>query len=658
VLRRLALAAALSLAACAGRLGAPPLPPQVTPQSVAPAAKELYVALLQGNAVYVYEPGDNSPMRKITQGINEPIALAQDAAGNLYVANGGELGHHYKGSITMYPPGSDKPALTITAGLGELNAIAVDAAGDVFAANRDAYSVYEYAAGTNKIARAITAGIVAPIALAVDSAGYLYVSNCQRCVYAAPNATLTIYSPKVFHLLHTIAYSWRHGPGEMQFDNGGNLYVVAGVGIEVYAPHSTKRLRAIAGAAGTFCLDAANDVYSGQSKYVNGGGHVLVYLAGAKTPSYTIAKGIYDPTGLVTDSRGVLYVSNGAHNTITLYARGKPALLRTIVVATGLDDPDALAMDSLGNLYAANNYESTVTIYSPTSAEVVRTITEGVASPSLMMFDGSGNLYVASYYGVGGDAAGFVTIYRPGSSKPYKTLTEGIYGPNYAFAFDADGNFYVASGCPEDSHPIAEYSAKTRTLLRTIGRAGICPSSMTFDASGNLYVAVVGLPGDVSVFAPGSSDPKYQITDGVNYPDGVVFDASGNLYVSNAYGGNSRHWGSISVYHPGAIHPFRRLTSGLHNGPGQPTFAPSGDLYVVSGNEILGYGPTGEKPILIIHDRQSPTSPLFDPRGDLYVANRRESIHSSVTQYAPDSDSVLRTITGVRAYPASMVFGP
>ncbi|HLY04008.1 MAG TPA: hypothetical protein VKR56_16100 [Candidatus Cybelea sp.] len=661
MLRWLAPAAAvIFVASCTGRWAAPALPARPAALHALSAPKALYVANRWGSSIYVYQPDSPVPSRKITQGLDGPFTLAEDASGNLFAANGGS-GRRSKGSVTVYAPGSNTPARRITDGLGDLNTMAVDAAGDVFAANRSSYEVYEYAAGTTKISHTITAGIEAPVALAADSAGYLYVSNCQHCLYPVTHDTLTIYSPKTFKLLHTITTSWRRQPGQLGFDRSGDLYVDMGGDIDVYAPHGTKVLRTIDGAAGAFCFDASGNLYSGQAKYVNSGGRVLVYRPNEMTPAYTITQGIADPASLATDAGDDLYVANPARNNIVAYEPGKKTPLRTIIVATGLDFPQALALDGENNLYAANQYESSITVYPPGSSEVLRTIYDGIASPSALAFDRSGNLYVVNYYGTGGSATGFVTVYEPGSSQPWRKIAKDIHGPGYAVAFDAAGNLYVGSGCPNNSYPIAEFAAGKRTLLRMIGRSGICPSSMAFDASGNLYVAVVGLPGAVSVFPPGSSDPKYMITDGINYPDGLLFDSSGNLWVSNAYGGNGRRWGSISAYRPGAMHPFRQIRplDGGH-GPGDPLLGPSGDLYVVSGNEILAFAPAGnDKPVRIIRQGlRFPTSPVFDSDGNLYAANPAASNRSTVTEYAPGSDKVNRTYPPAKAYPESIVFGP
>jgi DNA-binding beta-propeller fold protein YncE len=72
-------------------------------------ASELWVANAQGNSVAEYDvasPG--SPIEVLTRGISEPLGIAVDDDGNVYVAN------NASNSITVYPAGSTSPAQTWT----------------------------------------------------------------------------------------------------------------------------------------------------------------------------------------------------------------------------------------------------------------------------------------------------------------------------------------------------------------------------------------------------------------------------------------------------------------------------------------------------------------------------------------------------------------
>src|SRR6266581_804323 len=110
-------------------------------------------------SVTVYAPGAGgtaAPTRTITgahTGMNGPVGIARDAAGNLYVANAGNSCCGLGNSITVYgsrATGNATPSAMITGGSTGLNrpvGIALDAAGRIYVANSGNNSITVYAAG-------------------------------------------------------------------------------------------------------------------------------------------------------------------------------------------------------------------------------------------------------------------------------------------------------------------------------------------------------------------------------------------------------------------------------------------------------------------------------------------------------------------------------
>lgn len=651
---RFALAAAFVAAACSGRSGAvipPAPPPQVTSSSA------LYVANRWGDSIFVYEPGGDRPARRISREIASPIALAQDRFGNLFVANSPP---RKPGWVSVFPPGTTQPARKITNGIKLLSFMALGPQGNVFVANFRGKAVYEYAAGGTSITRTITQGVIWPAGISVDAAGYLYVSSCVRCVDPFSDNTVTIYAPKGTSPLGTIRTSY-HQPGEIDFDARGDAYVDVDRDVHVYAKHSAKRLRTLSGAAGTMRFDAAGNLYAAQQKYDGTGGRVSIFAPGATKPSYAITKGIYSPGALTIDTAdNDLYVANSSHNDIAVYSPGRREPSRTIPVATGLEDPQAIAFDRDDNLYAANTYESTVTVYAPGSSKVMRTIVKGVVNPSALTFDSSGNLYVANVFGNegGSEIGGSISVYAPGISTPFLSLVAGLRGANYSLAFDRAQDLFVASGCPFQNVPIAVYAHTSASVLRTIAQGVSFPCAIALDASDNLYVANVG-SNNVLVYPPGASTPSRTIVRGIDDPEGLAIDRSGNLFVANARGaGAGRRWGSVTVYPPGSDAPSRTITRGFTggDGPSSPVIGPSGELCVVDLPKIVIYPHGGSAPMVTI-DRglHAPASPIFDRAGNLYVANQNGS---TIVEYAAGTNTIVRTIPAVKAYPDALIFAP
>ena len=74
--------------------------------------------------------------------------------------------------------------------------------------------------------------------------------------------------------------------------------------------------------------------------------------------------------------------------------------------------------------------------------------------------------------------------------------------------------------------------AQTATLYATGFHQ---PTSLTLDATGNLYVATYGTNSVVKEDATGAIIATYT---GFNYPFGLALDDAGNLYVGSEFGSN------------------------------------------------------------------------------------------------------------------------
>jgi sugar lactone lactonase YvrE len=158
--------------------------------------------------VKVYPPGKDQPSRKITKGINAPVAMIFDADGNLYVANcpGCYYGRS-RGWVAEYPPGGSAPLRVLKSGIYNPTGLALGDNGQLFVANRPSRSgrdskagwIAVYRSSGSKPLRRITDGTEGVASMAVDAEGYLYAANSWK----AKNAIL-VFTPDGSRLVRKI----------------------------------------------------------------------------------------------------------------------------------------------------------------------------------------------------------------------------------------------------------------------------------------------------------------------------------------------------------------------------------------------------------------------------------------------------------------------
>jgi sugar lactone lactonase YvrE len=285
-------------------------------------------------------------------------------------------------------------------------------------------------------------------------------------------------------------------------------------------------------------------------------GSVLVF----KTPAFklvrTITQNVNTPVGLELGPGDRLYVGSNSHNynAVNEYSRNGRTFLKTI---SHLRGPEQIAFDSQGNIYV-RRYNA-VNIYSASNPRSMREIK---VNSDFIALDASNNLYAATRY------QNAVNVYAPGSKTPTRTITDGITEAQ-GLAFDTSGNLYVANsgsttgeGCGTDPGSVQIYAPGASSPMYNIsGAQGICqPFRLTFDATGNLYVANIsrldgGPPSTVTVYAPGGNTLLRTITDGVSSPWSLALDKAGFLYVAN------RFIGTITVYSPGSTELVQTLSN-------------------------------------------------------------------------------------------------
>ncbi|HEY1682557.1 MAG TPA: hypothetical protein VGF98_13015 [Candidatus Tumulicola sp.] len=141
-------------------------------------APVLYVAQYNGSRILLFDPRkhDKNPIGQITDGVQDPMGLATDNKGDLYVLN------TIYPSVTMYPPGSKEPSFTISKGISFAPyGLAVDSSGDVFVSEQEPDAIVGYRAGSTSPFERITFK-ADPVAFGIDREDDLIVINGSEVV--------------------------------------------------------------------------------------------------------------------------------------------------------------------------------------------------------------------------------------------------------------------------------------------------------------------------------------------------------------------------------------------------------------------------------------------------------------------------------------------
>ncbi len=479
--------------------------------------------------------GDGGPA--IAARLYDPIDVAVDAAGNLYIAD--RLNRRVRkvdaaGIITTVAgtgvggySGDGGPA--VAARLSLFSSVAVDAAGNLYIVdtnNRrirkvDAAGVITTVAGSGGVGYggdggpATAARLNDPVDVAVDAAGNLYIADRLnhrvRKVNAADGVIVTAAG--------TGAAGFGDGgpataarlvfPTRVAVDGAGNLYI---------ADTGNHRVRKV-NAAGVIATVAG----TGESGYNGDGGRAA-------------AARLYNPEGVALDGAGNLYIADRLNNRVrkvdaagiiaTVAGSGRYGYSGDGGPATAarLRWPEGVALDGAGNLYIAD--KNSHRIRKVDAAGVIFTVagngTAGYSgdggpaaaaqlnSPEDMEADGAGNLYIAdknNHRVRKVDAAGVISTVAGSGTAGYSgdggaAAAARLNRPE-GVALDGAGNLYIAD--------------RTNLRIRKVDAAGV--------------IATVAGSGGGGYGGDGGLATAARL----NNPYDAALDGAGNLYIADGW---------------------------------------------------------------------------------------------------------------------------
>jgi|GEM_PF-125238 len=583
-------------------------------------------------------------------GLNQPFGLAEDAMGNIYVADGDNS------VIQKFPAGGGAP-VQLGTGLDFPVGVAVDQFGNIYIADAGNYNIYEIPAdGSGQITLSTEDEFSEPSGIAVDAQRNLYITNLgtqQVLMLPAIGG-----SPKVLA-------SGFSSPEGIAVDAYGNVLVIDnGAGALKEIPAGGGNVITLASGFG-YPKGVSVDAYGFAYVSDAGGSSVTRVPVGGGNP-IKISTGYYSPVAAILDPSGALYVLEYGNNQVKKVSQTggfsiSPALPNGLVfdASTGTisGTPTMLSPSTLYTITGYNGSSTgtgTVNIKVGASATLSNNanlnnlvLSEGTLSP---VFNASTLSYTAtvanSYTNIvltpfTADASATVNIngnpVNAGSPSSPVTLNvgdntisititagDGVTTQSYSLTVIrlSNTNLGLSYQSPQNypvNTPIAPLAPVSNGISPlnygnpSVYASGLSqPFSIAEDAQGNVFVADAG-HGQVKKIPSGGGNPQVFGT-GFIEPVGVATDASGNVYVVDA---GTYYITEISASGTSQI----RLASGYQfKQPSGIAVDAAGNVYVSNSgtNQVIKIPYGSGAPVVLATGLNNPQGLAVDGMGNVY----------------------------------------
>jgi uncharacterized repeat protein (TIGR01451 family) len=509
--------------------------------------------------------GDGGP--SISAELNDPVGLAFDVAGNLYIADIENqrirevvFGNGTRAATTTIVTSSANPALpaspvTFTATVTTAGAQApvgavtlYDGAIPLIAAALNSsgaitYTTSSLALGTHSITAFYTGdpnnlsstSAVLSQTIAGDAPVPVLTSLSPSSAYAMESAFILTVNGSDFVSTSTVL--WNGSIRATTFLNSAQLQAAitaADIGVSGSA---TVTVLTPAPGGGVSNGLAFNIQMAAAGTIVTVAGNGSAGFKGDGGPATAAELNLYAPSGVVLDAAGNLYISD-TDNSIIREVSAMTGMITTVAgngnagdggdggpaTSAGLYRPSGVAVDTAGNLYIADTYNSRIREVNATTGVITT-----VAGDGLFGYSGDGgpatSAELSSPEGVAVDAAGNLYIADTANSR----IREVSAAAGVITTVAGGGNAGLGDGGPAASAELNE------------------PVGLAVDAAGDLYIAdtenyrirevsvgtgvITTVAGDGNYGRSGDGSPATSAE--LEGPESVTVDMAGNLYIAD-----------------------------------------------------------------------------------------------------------------------------
>jgi sugar lactone lactonase YvrE len=584
--------------------------------------------------------------------MKEPWGMAFDAAGNLYVVdyNYNGFGSPNNGNVYKYTGGTGTPTAFIT-GLSQPTGIVIDAAGNVYVSELSG-SVYKFNSTGGNETQIVTgdnpaAGTAtepgSAYALAIDGSGNLYIADGNDGAIYKYTASTGATSVVIAKGSPVIAY-----PDGLAVDAAGNIYFTdADYGVLVKYTSAGTYVGTVGGG-----LDEPYGLYLDRSGnfYVTDVKTKDVYVYNSAGELLNMFTGFTTPQGVITDSKGDVFISDYGTNSITEYPITGGYALNYGTGTTGL--PPGVSFNTSTGTFSGTPTVAFSGNYTVTGINLAGNFT--CTQFNINIITGPSITYTGSPY-----------VYTIGT--PITTLTPVVTGSptsiyitpnltaNTGLSFNpANG---VISGTPNILSGAISYTVTVSnaadTSTTTISFEIVAPPSISYTPSTNNYTvgtAIAPLAPTSTGIATQAFGAGTALTGGtLDGPDAINIDASGNKWVTNYYSGTVVEYNAAGAY-------VRTVTlpNGTNSKPTGVVTDASGNVYVLGEytGDIYKYSSTGTLLSTMVlsnyfgagNTNGAGLSLAIDRNGNLYAVNAKTN---TLYEFTTSGILLMTTTTGL-----------
>jgi len=449
-----------------------------------PSGSTLYIADCSNNMVRVVSSAGNTGSSVTTTlanatnsgtiGVSHPLAVAVDAATNVYVLNHGtgangavlHLGG-IGGSLTVYP--------VLASNLVNVTAMTMDGVGNLYV-TMNANKVIRVT--TNKVMT--TLGTISAVGTSLQ--GITMLDNGQLALTDAGNNGIWTMNP----LNGTSAkFTGFHGAADVLGSasiaafNTPETISKAGNGVLVVADKGNNKVKLVDNTGTVTLLYGVNS-----NLWLTGTGKFPGWADGAGTATQGSAES-RQPYGVAVSPDGSVYVAEDYYHVLR-HVTGTGLVAPQPSYPQVFNGPSGIAYDSTDNyLFIANNTNSSVQQLNLNNNVTTTFLdsSDGVTNPASVLVDTNDNIYVLNQGPTGNGYVLEFDIY----GNAYGPIITGLNQPT-AFTLDSYGNFIIT----EQSGNIRAFGADFTNTLATITNAHVSLQGVALFDDGTIAVSDAG----------------------------------------------------------------------------------------------------------------------------------------------------------------------